>query len=168
MNKYKITVLTDPLPIGINFYYIFLKKIFNLIKNLVGRQKRLKNSKWNYGGHPAVTRSIISGFKKCKINFNYNPQRVGNLSDNVLVLAGVKTLKQAIYLKKNGYIKKIFAGPNIVTFSNDQNFLLSSPEIDIVIVPSEWVRSIYVKDLPCLKKKKVNKTLSHIRNCIFF
>ena len=103
VNKYKITILTDPLPIGMNFYFILLKKIFNLIKNLVSRQKRFKNfyyKKWSYGGHPAVTRSIITGFKKCKINFNYNPQEIGNLSDNVLVLAGIKTLKQAIYLKK--------------------------------------------------------------------
>jgi hypothetical protein len=152
MNKFNVTILTDPLPIGNNLPYVFTKYIFRLLRNLILRPKQFYYGS-NYGGHPAVTRSLVTGFKKCKIIFNYNPIKIDNLSKNVIVLSGLKTLKQAIYLKKRGYIKKIFAGPNIVTFSNEQNYLLSAPEIDVIIVPSKWVRSIYIKDLPSIKKK---------------
>jgi glycosyltransferase involved in cell wall biosynthesis len=152
MNKFNVTILTDPLPIGSNLLYVFTKYIFRLLRNLILRPKQFYYGS-NYGGHPAVTRSLVNGFKKCKINFNYNPIKLDDLSKNVIVLSGLRTLKQAIYLKKKGYIKKIFAGPNIVTFSYEHNFLLSASEIDVIIVPSKWVRSHYIKDLPSIKKK---------------
>lgn len=152
MNKIKITVLTDPLFYGKYLFFEYAKYVIKSARNLLFKPKSFYYA-LNYGGHPAVTRSLLAGFSKCKIDFNYNPKKIGNLSDTVLVLAGVRTLKQAIYLKKRGYVSKIFAGPNIATFTKDENYLLGSAEIDLLIVPSEWVRSIYLEDIPSLKDK---------------
>lgn len=152
MQNFKITILTDPLPYGKNLLFVYTKKIFRFLQNLIFKSKfRYYNSE--YGGHPAVTRSLVEGFKKCKIKFNYNPKKISDLYENVIVLSGVKTLKQVLFFKKRGYIKKIFAGPNIVTFAKDENYLLGSPGIDLIIVPSAWVKSIYQKDIPFIKKK---------------
>ena len=152
MNKSKISILTDPLPFKRNYIIQHSKNFFrflrgNLFKNKLIRQKTI------YRGHPAVTRSLINGFKKCKIEHNYNPKNINNLFDAVIVLAGVETLKQAIYLKKKGYIKNLFAGPNILNFGNEHNFLIGSSEVDLIIVPSEWVRSMMLEDLPSFNDK---------------
>jgi hypothetical protein len=152
MNKIKITVLTDPLLHGKNLLFGCGKYIIKSLMNLLLEPKSFYYG-FTYGGHSAVTRSLLTGFSNCKIDFNYNPKNIRNLSDTVLVLAGVRALKQAIYFKKKGYIKKIFAGPNIATFTKDENYLLGSPEIDLLIVPSEWVRSVYLEDIPSLKDK---------------
>ena len=152
MKNCKITILTDTLPYGKNFLFVHAKIFFRSLRNLIFKSKfRYYNSE--YGGHPAVTRSLVEGFKKCKIKFNYNPKKIDNLYENVIVLSGVNTLKQAIFFKKKGYIKKLFAGPNIVNFAKNENYLLGSPEIDTIIVPSAWVSYIYQKDIPSIKKK---------------
>jgi hypothetical protein len=75
------------------------------------------------------------------------------MSEVVFVLSGVKTLRQAIELKKKGVLKKIVAGPNIVVFSSDHNSILASKEIDLVIVPSQWVADCYIEDNPSIIDK---------------
>ena len=152
MQNFKITILTDPLPYGKNMLFVYAKKIFRFLQNLIFKSK-FSYYKPKYGGHPAVTRSLVEGFKKCKIKYNYNPKKIEDLYENVIVLSGVKTLKQTLFFKKKGYIKKIFAGPNIVTFAKNENNLLGSPGIDLIIVPSAWVSSVYQKDIPFIKKK---------------
>lgn len=106
-----------------------------------------------YRGHFAVTRSLVEGLNKIDANFNYNPRYPSGLADSVIVLAGVRTLRQAIRLKKQGRIKKLFAGPNIVIFSTDYDSILASPEIDRVIAPSDWVVDLYLEDTPSLKDR---------------
>lgn len=106
-----------------------------------------------YRGHAAVTRSLVEGLKKEGKSFNYNPRYVGQLSDVVVVLAGIGTLRQAIRLKKKGIIKTLLAGPNIVEFASDSDLIIASPEIDKVITPSEWVTRLYINDAPGLSEK---------------
>jgi len=146
----KISILTKPMPIG----------KFLIIENLrnIGRFfKRLINPpKFNYGiygGHYAVTRSLIVGLKKNGYPHNYNPKTLSKLSETVVVLAGVRTLSQAIKLKRLGYIKKLFAGPNIVIFSADNKSILASTEIDAVITPSNYINDLYIEDNKCLHGK---------------
>jgi hypothetical protein len=95
----------------------------------------------------------VEGLEKLGINFNYAPLGLRHLADTVVVLAGVDTLQQAIYLKSKGYIRKLFAGPNIVIFSSDYGSILASPEIDAVITPSHYIDDLYIEDNPGLKGK---------------
>jgi hypothetical protein len=106
-----------------------------------------------YRGHFAVTRSVVEGFKKIGGSFNYNPLHAKRLGENLIVLSGVRTLRQAIRLKQQGRIRTLYAGPNVVIFSTDHDSLLASPEIDGVITPSDWVTDLYVSDTPSLRSR---------------
>jgi len=149
-NKPTITVLTDPIPHGA----YLLPEIFRQLARTVRDWLRPSAKNYNrskYRGHFAVTRSLVEGLHKSGLPFIYNPTSVRELADTVVVLAGVRTLRQAIELKKMGKIKKLFAGPNIVVFSSDADSILASPEVDAVITPCDWVIDMYLEDNPSLQ-----------------
>lgn len=144
------TILTDPLPYGKFFLSEIIRIIYRIFRDFLARPK------YNYGkyrGHFAVTRSLIEGLKKNNLSFNYNPICLSQVSDYVVVLAGIRTLKLAIELKRKGFVKKIFAGPNIMIFASDCDFLLASKEIDFVITPSQEISDLYLLDIPSLKNR---------------
>jgi hypothetical protein len=132
-----ITILTESLPTA-------AKRLF---------RKMLPKSSLSaeiYGGHPAVTRSLLDGLKKINADFNYNPPVIKDVGETIVVLSGIAALRQAIKLKKQGRIKKLLAGPNLMVFSTEFNNILSSKEIDVCLVPSDWVRIAYEEDSPAL------------------
>lgn len=145
----KITVLTDPMPWGKELIPEVGRRIARLTRDrILCGSEYYKRSQ--YRGHFAVTRSLVEGLNKIDANFNYNPRYPSQLADTVIVLAGVRTLRQAIKFKQQGRIRKLYAGPNIVTFSSDCDSIIASPEIDCVITPSDWVIDLYVEDNPSL------------------
>lgn len=145
----KLTVLTDPVLWGREFVSEGPRKVVRYFKYRVQSHEG-RGSDPIYRGHFAVTRSLVEGLGAIDASFNYNPVFPNELADVVIVLAGVRTLRQAIRLKQRGLIRKLFAGPNIVTFSSDDDFIIASPEISLVITPSEWVVDMYKEDSPCL------------------
>lgn len=102
-------------------------------------------------GHIGVTSSLLDGLNKLNYKYSYNSFK-GDI-DIVVVLAGVNYLKQAIALKKKGRIKKILAGPNLVTRADEQNAICADPAVDICLVPSEWVKIAYLEEVENLKKR---------------
>lgn len=145
-----ISVVTDPLLYKTQFFSEGLRKIARRCRDSV------RKPEYNYGkyrGHYAVTRSLIEGLKIAGIPHNYNPTFSKDLARTVLVLAGVRTLKQAIKFKEIGLIDKLFAGPNIVLFSSDHNSLLANPLIDKVITPCDWVSNHYIEHNPSLENR---------------
>lgn len=148
MTKPKLTILTDPLPIGRDFLPEPARRIARVIKYIFKKRSFASHSRFR--GHFAVTRSLVEGLEKIGVDFNYNPTTLSQLADTVIVLAGVRTLRQAIRLKQEGRISKLFAGPNIVHFSSDFGSILASPEVDAVITPCGWVTENYVTDNPSL------------------
>jgi hypothetical protein len=147
--KPKISILTDPMPWGQEVINEGSRRIARFIRDAFRPKKPYFNHP-KYRGHFAVTRSLIEGLQKIGASFNYNPRYPWQLADNVIVLAGIRTLRQAIRLKKQGKIKKLFAGPNIVVFSSDYDSLLAAPEVDAVITPSDLVVDLYLEDNPTL------------------
>lgn len=143
-NSDRITILTDPIPIKEYFFSEWLKIIARKVVYFFRRDEYFRDS--YFRGHFAVTKSLILGLRSLEYSFLYNPFRLYKNSNIVIVLAGIQTLKQAIDLKRNGKIKYLFAGPNIVTFSTDCNSIIASKEIDLVIVNSDWIAKLYVKD----------------------
>jgi hypothetical protein len=150
MNRLKVTIFTDPMPWGREFLHEGMRRIARAIRNTLWYNRAYFNHP-KYRGHFAVTRSLVEGLQKLNASFNYNPRYPWQIADTVIVLAGVRTLRQAIRLKQQGRIKKLYAGPNIVTFSHEYNFLVGSPEIDNYIVNSNWTLNLYEDDCPSLR-----------------
>lgn len=103
------------------------------------------------GGHHAVTRSIISGLNALGVEYNYDPINSTNIAEVAIVLSGTEALKKCIELKKQGKIKTLFAGPNMVVHADDNNCIMGSKEIDRLLIPSEWVKIAYERE--CAKTK---------------
>ena len=141
----KITVITKPISKVYNIlklFQIFYFKIFN---------KKIPDLKW--GGHPAVTRSIVEGLEKIGAEFNYNPKNINNIGDVVYVPGGRQALKWAIKMKQKNKIKKLVAGPNHVVLPSEKGSLIKSKYIDLYLTNSQWVKDFYLEDSPELVEK---------------
>jgi hypothetical protein len=152
MIRPKVTVLTEPMPWGRELLHESSRRIARWVRDVL-RTNRQHFSHPLYRGHFAVTRSLVEGLHKVNASFNYNPRYPWQLADTVIVLAGVRTLRQAIRMKQQGRIKKLFAGPNIMVFSSDYDFLLAVTEVDAAITPCDWVVDLYLEDDPSLKNR---------------
>jgi len=105
-------------------------------------KKYIKNHFLHYGGPSAVLESLIRGFDILNIDYQLNP-KTKDISDIVCVISGADALKWAVEAKKQGKIKKIIAGPNIAVTPEDAGGILLDEAIDLVIVPSQWVKDFY-------------------------
>ena len=150
MNE-KITIIAGKVPF---FYYKRKIKIF--FEPFLSKYFNYKPSRGEllmYGGHYAVSRSLIEGlYKMGYTNFNYNPSSISKVGDVVLVIADIYALKQAIKWKKEGRIKKLIAGPNLCVFPTDYPEI-SSTMIDKYITHSQWCIDYFVELCPNLKYK---------------
>ena len=104
-----------------------------------------------YGGHFAVTRSLVAGLTQIGADFNYNPTRLADVGRKVVVLADVAALSQAIALKAAGRIDTLLAGPSLVVLPSDAGGLLSAKEVDRCLVPCDWVARLYERKEPALQ-----------------
>lgn len=148
-----ITILTDPIPGFWQYKKERIKqKIRPILRKIDGKKPLVKPQ---YGGHFAVTRSLIEGLQKSNIPFVYNPQKLEDCTEEVIVLSGLNTLSQAIELRKSGKIKKLAAGPNLVILPSDSPELLGSKYLDILILNSEWIKDLYSLVMPSIKYKIV-------------
>jgi len=136
----KITLLTlSPEASFLERFYLWFKKY-------------LKNHLFYYGGPQAVLESLIRGFDILDVDYQLNSP-INDISDAVCVISGVNALKWAIKAKKEGKIKRIVAGPNIIVTPEDANAILLNEAIDLVIVPSQWVKDFYASFKPGFGKK---------------
>ncbi len=140
----KLIILTKPPKSPFNLFSFYL---INWIKNLVKKVLFIPNY-----GPSAVLGSLIRGFDKLKIDYQLNP-KAKDISDVVCVISGVDALEWAIKAKKQGKIKRIIAGPNIVITPEDAGSVLLDEAIDLVIVPSQWVKDFYSSFKPGFDKK---------------
>lgn len=143
-----LTVITEPTP----FYNVGGCPI-NIDRTFLLRLRKwlLRFSSQSPGGHVAVTRSLIHGLRTLGCAFNYNPALQASIKSHCVVLSNAEALSQAIQLKRSGRIDYIFAGPNIVTLPNEAEGVVAATEVDACIVPSNWVRDLYVACCPGLK-----------------
>ena len=127
----KITLLTLSPDVS------FLKRFYFWFR------KYIKNHFFHYGGPSAVLESLIRGFNILNIDYQLNP-KTKDISGIVCVISGVDALEWAIKAKKQSKIKKIIAGPNIIITPKDAGSILLDETIDLIIVPSQWVKDFYV------------------------
>ncbi|WP_269931780.1 hypothetical protein [Aminobacter sp. HY435] len=107
-----------------------------------------------YGGHSAVTRSLVDGLNSLpSVKWLY-PRNYGNQTAKIFhAVSGHVSVRVGIQAKRQGLCQRLIVGPNIVVRAFEQDSLLASPEIDVVLVPSEWVKCMYEADEPRLRGK---------------
>ena len=104
-------------------------------------------------GPAAVLASLQAGLAELSHQIFLNNKNNLPQDAAACVLSGTAVLKWAIAQKKAGKIGKIFAGPNVVVLPSDCGGLLKDSAIDQIIVPSQWVKDLYVKQAPELANK---------------
>ncbi len=101
------------------------------VKILLGRPIR---------GPQAVENSLMRGLKKLGQDFVLN-QKITLPIDTACVLSGAGTLRYLIKMKRRGKIKKILAGPIISVIPSQNDGIITAPEVDAFVVPSQWVKN---------------------------
>jgi hypothetical protein len=137
-----------------SFLKNFIEKISILFFNI--KRKNL--------GPTSVFDNLIDGLNNNNIKFNVNPS-INNVYKVCLVISGIDNLQKCIYLKKKNKIKTLLAGPNLLTVPSEYNFIIYSKYIDKILVPSNWVKNIYIN----YKKncKNISIWFSGVKSCNF-
>jgi len=122
------------------------QKVKRAIKKMIG-QKR---------GQDLVTDSLMKGLDDIAYGYHYN---VGesqiSKEDTVYVNASIAALKWAIQAKKEGKMKKLIVGPVLAISPHDVDGILLDDAIDILIVPSQWVKKFWIYEAPEIEHKIV-------------
>lgn len=134
----------------ISYSFCILMTCFSQIEAYSFEKLTIFTSGYMGGGPGAVVRSYFDGLKKNNVPFNYNPHDNTQIGEVVHVVSDTHKLAQAIELKKAGKIKLLVAGPNLMTLPSEYGRILLSPEIDLVLVNSEWTRVAYSEQEPSL------------------
>lgn len=101
-------------------------------------------------GPRAVLESLTRGLQALAFPHVVNPLTPTAYTH---VLSGVQTLKYAIKKKRQGKIEHLIAGPAIGIAPDTDARILLSPEIDLILLPSQWVKDFYISCAPSLEEK---------------
>lgn len=145
-----LSIITEPPPTKVGKKAIVKGFVLRFLRLFL--KGRVLPGLKKYGGHNAVTRSLMEGLEKIGATFNYIPTK-DKMHDNVIVLSGVEKLKEVLTLKKEGKFKLLLVGPNIVDHVLDHANIVADPLIDFFVVPSEWVKKIVLDDCPALENR---------------
>jgi hypothetical protein len=166
----QFTIITKPLSWFQKIKFDF-KKIVKKILN--------KNTFWP----TYVLESIFEWLKELQkenkeLKYNINPKEK-DIYQIVFVPNWVEALKYAVDLKEKWKINKIIAWPNI-SVPRDKNDIIFDKNIDIILVPSDWVKNYFLtlnqyekriqiwyswnKDVN-ISKNTTNKLLLYKKNC---
>ena len=147
MTRPFLTVLTAPIPSNPRRWYQAARR---RIRPLVKPGAPLPAMS-RYPGHHALVRSVVEGLQAIGADFNFNPRRACDLG-RVVYAPENAALRQAAAFKRDGRIEYLAAGPVNALFADENDRVLSLPEIDRLIVASEWVKAFY-EDAPDLLAK---------------
>ncbi len=124
----------------------FIRHIKSFIKFLLG-QKR---------GPDVVVDSLLKGLKELNFDFKFNISANEIKPDDIVYINGsLEALKWAIEAKKKGKIKKLIVGPVMVVVPSEKNGIIMGKAIDVIIVPSLWVKNLWVNMNPELSDRIV-------------
>lgn len=108
-------------------------------------------------GPEAVLGSLVRGLDSIgnfPFQINPTPNQFINQSNGIVhIISNANALSWAIEQKKSGKIKKILAGPTLAITPFDHKNILQDPNIDIILVPSEWVKDFYTSLAPVIAPK---------------
>jgi hypothetical protein len=145
-----LTVLTTPVPGGARHAYQALR---SAVRPFVKPNVPLPAMS-AYPGHYSVTRSVVEGLRAIDADFNFNPSRFADVGSIVYAPAN-EALRQAIEMKRDGRIRWLAAGPTNALLPQEADGIIQAPEIDRLIIASEWVRELYASAPRLLPKLRV-------------
>ena len=148
MKRPYLTVLTTPIPSFQRRQYLGLRR---RLRRLLKPDAPLPAVS-PYPGHYAVVRSAVEGLRSIGADFNHDPRSFGELARIVYAPAN-EALRQAADLKREGRIDFLAAGPANALFPEEEGNILLDPAIDLLIVPSGWVRQLYSASGPAIVGK---------------
>ncbi len=108
------------------------------------RRRRLR-------GPHAVAASLQRGLTAARLPHFFDPRRLGGEVGAVGVLSDLGAVAEAVAWRRGEADRKLLVGPNVVVMPSEARRLLTSPEIDSLVVPSEWVKGLYEADVPELE-----------------
>jgi hypothetical protein len=79
-----------------------------------------------------------------------NPRSEPPPGTAVGVLTDPAALHEAVAWRRGGRLERLVAGPNVVVLPRDAGGVIASPEVDLCLLPSEWVRQLFEKEEPAL------------------
>lgn len=124
---------------------LFSKEIYRVVLRRIFKIKR---------GPDAVSASLLRGLDELKYPYSHNSRlQEMKMRDMVFVNGSIEALRWAIKEKKEGKFTKLVAGPNLVVTPDDYHGIIASPEIDLILQPSSWVRDFYLSINPKLSNK---------------
>jgi len=142
-----LTVLTAPIPsTPRRWYQAARRRVRPLVKP--GHPLPVVS---RYPGHYALVRSVVEGLEAIGADFNFNPRRARDVGRAVYAPENA-ALRQAAVFKRQGRIEYLVAGPVNALFADENDRVLFLPEIDRLIIPSDWVTAFY-RDAPDLLAK---------------
>ncbi len=144
-----ISVLTETVPYSRGS--VVLKSLTtyrSTLKNITHGQNKGETIR----GPKSHLMCLINGLKNVGLEYNVNPSSINDLYKIVFVPMNIRTLEQAIDLKKKGLINKLVAGPNLATFPNDYK-AISSNYIDLYLQSNSYYRDLWSKEMPALERK---------------
>ena len=145
-----LTVLTAPVPSATRRVYQDVRRAMRPIVKPGAPLPKVSR----YPGHYALVRSVVEGLQAIGADFNYNPRRLSDIARIVYAPENV-SLRQAAALKREGRIDYLVAGPVNALFTDEDDSILMTPEIDLNIVACEWMKNFYT-DAPALMRKSVS------------
>jgi hypothetical protein len=143
-----LTVLTSPIPATAARVYGRLRRAAGAVVN----PRRRPPAPNRYPGHFALVRSVVEGLRAIGADFNFNPARTAEVGAVVYAPAN-EALLQAAALKRDGHVWALMAGPTNAFLPDEHDGVLLMPEIDVVLVASEWVRQLYASEVPDIAAK---------------
>lgn len=148
MTRPLLTVLTSVIPAPTARAYASIRRAAGVLVN--PHKHRPVPSR--YPGHYALVRSVVEGLGLIGANFNFNPSSIGDVGHVVYAPAN-EALRQAAEFRRDGRISTLIAGPTNALLPHEHDGVLLMPEIDVVVVASEWIRALYVSEVPPIAAK---------------
>ena len=105
-----------------------------------------------FPGHYGLVRSVVEGLRRIDADFNFNPESFSELAEVVYAPAN-EALLQAAERKRQGDVKTLIAGPTNAFLPHEIGGIILSPEIDVLIVASAWVRELIASLAPTVAHK---------------
>lgn len=141
-NAQVVTILTEPPLTIVSLPHTFIRWLRATVKHLLFKLTR-QTRYLPYGGPSSVIRSLRRGLFEINASYRFDPWQ-HKVTETVGVIRGIATLRWAIEQKKKGFIRTIVAGPNIVVTPLEDDHLIQEPEIDRIVVPSQWNKNWWV------------------------
>ncbi len=117
----------------------------------LGRLRGVRRRRLPPRGPRAVSASLQRGLDAARLAYVIDDRRLCDTVKAVGVLSDLGAVAEAVAWREREAGGKLLVGPNVVVMPSEARRLLTSPEIDSLVVPSEWVKGLYEADVPELE-----------------